>query len=140
MPGVIISILVHVFALESDCDTQSFVQNRSNPSYMADATGWVGACILVRACALPPESANGDLPISVRSASWFFCLGIVFPSQYRPGGTGRIRNGFYRSKNSYLIHHNIVFSAWQLFIKSVIQVNRQLDVSGGFRTWLSASY
>ena len=91
---------------------------------MADATGWVGACILVRACALPPELANGDLPISVRSASLFFCLGIVFPSQYRPGGTGRIRNGFYRSKNSYLIHHSIVFSAWQLVFKSVIQVNR----------------
>jgi hypothetical protein len=82
----------------------------------------------------------GDLLISVRSASWFFCLGIVFPSQYRPGGTGRIRNGFYRSKNSYLIHHNIVFSAWQIVLKSAIQVNRQLDVSGGFRTWLSASF
>ena len=70
----------------------------------------------------------------------FFALGYVFPSQYRPGGTGRIRNGFYRSKNSYLIHHSIVFSAWQLVLKSVIQVNRQLDLSGGFKTWLSASW
>ncbi len=81
-----------------------------------------------------------DLPISVRSAHGFFALGYVFPSQYRPGGTGRIRNGFYRSKNSYLIHHSIVFPAWQLVLKSVIQVNRQLDLSGGFRTWLLASW
>jgi hypothetical protein len=34
----------------------------------------------------------------------------------------------------------IVFSAWQLFDESIIQVNRQLDVFGGFKTWLLASW
>ncbi len=39
-------------------DAQSFVRNRSNPSNVADATGWVGEGVLVRERATPPESAN----------------------------------------------------------------------------------
>jgi hypothetical protein len=39
-------------------DAQSFVQNRSNPPNVVDATGWVGEGVLVRERALPPEPAN----------------------------------------------------------------------------------
>lgn len=58
LPGVIISILSQVFASELEMDAQSFVQNRSNPPNVVDATGWVGEDVLVRERALPPESAN----------------------------------------------------------------------------------
>ena len=58
MPGVIILILSQVFASESEMNAQSFVRNRSNPSNVADATGWVGEGVLVRERAIPPESAN----------------------------------------------------------------------------------
>ena len=58
VPGVIILILSQVFASESEMNAQSFVRNRSNPSNVADATGWVGEGVLVRERAIPPESAN----------------------------------------------------------------------------------
>ena len=58
LPGVIILILSQFFASEFEMDAQSFVQNRSNPLNVADATGWVGEGVLVRERAIPPESAN----------------------------------------------------------------------------------
>ena len=58
LPGVTISILSQFFASEFEMDAQSFVQNRSNPLNVADATGWVGEVVLVRERALPPEPAN----------------------------------------------------------------------------------
>ncbi len=72
-----------------------YTKPRSNPSYVADATGWVGKCVFARRkhCSAISQQIV-DLPISVRSASWFFCSGIVVSLSISPYWYGAEKKRF----------------------------------------------